>query len=65
MASGLIVAELLELLRDKGILNVVEIRDVLNKSLRGLSPIIQTTTVGPLAGEFITGLLRAKFPSPK
>jgi len=60
LAGGVIAAALLEALFDKGIINLAEARDVLDRAMKSLAPVMQTTD-GWQAAQVIGGLQRGKF----
>lgn len=60
LAGGAIASALVETLFDKGILTRSEARGVLDRAMRALSPVIQTTE-GAAACQIIASALRTKF----
>jgi hypothetical protein len=60
LAGGAVAVTLLEALYDKGILDLTESREVLDRALKVLAPVIQTPE-GYTASGIITASLRGKF----
>jgi len=60
LAGGVLAAALLEALFDKGILNLEESRAVLDRAMKNLAPMMQTSTGFQAAG-IIGALQRGKF----
>jgi hypothetical protein len=60
LAGGAVAIALLEALYDKGVLDLTESRGVLDRALKALAPVIQTSQ-GYTASGIITALMRGKF----
>jgi hypothetical protein len=60
LAGGAIASALLEVLFDKGILSLGESRDVLDRAMKGLAPVVQTPAGFQAAG-IIGAMQRGKF----
>jgi hypothetical protein len=60
LAGGAVATALLEALFDKGVLDLTESRAVLDRALKSLAPVMQTTE-GFTAANIIGALQRGKF----
>jgi hypothetical protein len=60
LAGGVIAAALLEALFDKGLLDLTQCRNVLDRAMKGLTPVMQTPA-GWQAAQIIGSLQRGKF----
>jgi hypothetical protein len=60
LAGGIIAAALLEALFEKGVFDLMDCRAVLERAMRGLSPVMKTPA-GWQAAQIIGSLQRGKF----
>lgn len=60
LANSFMGAALVDVLLDKGVINIDDARKIVDAALRALGPIIRTPQ-GYLAGQILTGMMSGKY----
>jgi hypothetical protein len=60
ISGGAIAAALIDILHDKGILNLMETRSVLDNAMHRIDPIVRTPE-GAEASRIVAGMLKTKY----